>query len=144
MRNPNRFGITALAWQGIYLLTHVWWAVDGAPLDLEHDESYFPGGWFPVAIAAVAVVGTGAVVVGAYRELDDIGHYLIAAINAIAGIALCVYSFLFPVVLVSILFEVVTRDDVARLLVTGSGVAGGVLCLLLAVRERRAAARPCE
>jgi hypothetical protein len=139
----NRFALVAWVWQVAYALVHLWWAVDDAPHDLGGEESYFPGGWLPVAIAAAAFVGCGAVVVGASRELDRTGHHAIAALNAVAGIALCVYSFLFPVVLASVLFEEATTDNLARLLATGSGVIGGVLCLILAARERRAAVRPC-
>jgi len=133
----------ALAWQVGYAVVHLWWAFDGAPHSLETGESYFPGGWLPAIIALVAVAGCVAVLVGASRARKPTAHYAIAALNAAAGIALCVYSFLFPVLLASIIFEEITRDSVVRLLATGAGAAGGVLCLLLAARERRVAARPC-
>ncbi|MEV4621106.1 hypothetical protein AB0J74_20650 [Asanoa sp. NPDC049573] len=53
------------------------------------------------------------------------------------------YSFLFPVMLASVLFGDAAADDVTRLLATGAGAVGGVLCLIVAARERRVAARPC-
>jgi hypothetical protein len=145
MRNVSgsRFALVAWAWQAVYALVHLWWAVDGAPAALGGLESYFPGGWLPVIIAVAAFAGCGAVVVGASREVADTARYAIAGLNAIAGVALCVYSFLFPVMLASILFEERSTENVARLLATGSGVVGGIFCLVLAARERRAAARPC-
>ncbi|GIF76418.1 hypothetical protein [Asanoa siamensis] len=140
MRNA-RLAVVASVWQVVYGVVHVWWAVD-APQGLAR-ESYFPGGWLPVGIAVVAFAGCGSVAVGAARGLRPAGRYAVAGLNALAGIALCAYSFLFPVMLASILFEDVTADTVTRLLASGSGAVGGVLCLALAARERRAAARAC-
>ncbi|MEV4537790.1 hypothetical protein AB0J82_28830 [Asanoa sp. NPDC049518] len=137
-----RIGIVASVWQAGYAGLHLWWVVD-AEHGLGVRESYFPGGWLPVAIAVVALVGCGAAVVGAAGTLGAGRHYAIAALNAVAGVALCAYSFLFPVMLASVLFGDATSDDVTRLLATGAGAVGGVLCLSLAARQRRAAARPC-
>ncbi|MEV4822147.1 hypothetical protein [Micromonospora sp. NPDC049274] len=133
-----------MAWQATYALVHLWWAVGGAPRFLMGRESYFPGGWVPVVIAAVALLGGGAVAAGARRGVSDTCHVLLAGINAVAGVALCVYSFLFPVILVSMLFEGGGADMVVSLLATGGGAAGGVFCLVIAASERRLAVRPCE
>ena len=139
-----KVALFALAWQTAYALVHIWWAIFGAPHFLMGRESYFPGGWVPVVIAAVALLGCAAVVLGARRGLHDTRHYLLAGLNAVAGVALCVYSFLFPVILVSVLFEGVAADKVVSLLVSGSGAAGGVICLILAAGERRRAAHSCQ
>ena len=140
----SRFALFALAWQSVYALLHIWWAIGGAPRFLTGRESYFPDGWLPLAIAAVAFVGCAAVVLSAGRGLDDSDHYLLAGLNAVGGIALCVYSVLFPVILVSVLFEGIDAEKVASLLATGSGAAGGVICLIVAASERRRAAHPCQ
>ncbi|MFB9317504.1 hypothetical protein [Cryptosporangium minutisporangium] len=76
--------------------------------------------------------------------MNDAVRYALAGLDAVAGVALCVYSFLFPVLLVSLLFEGVGAGIVTSLLATGFGVGGGVLCLIIAAGERRLAARPCE
>ncbi|WP_211349505.1 hypothetical protein [Micromonospora pisi] len=133
-----------MAWQAAYALVHLQWAIGGAPRFLMGRESYFPGGWVPVVIAAVALLGCAAVVPGARRGLSDTRHYVLAGLNAAAGVALCVYSFLFPVIIVSLLFEGGGTDKVVSLLATGSGATGGVFCLVIAARERRLAAHPCE
>ncbi|MGI5520547.1 hypothetical protein ACQEUX_06290 [Micromonospora sp. CA-259024] len=140
----SRFGLFAVAWQTAYALVHLWWAIGGAPRFLMGRESYFPGGWVPVVIAAVALLGCAAVVAGARRGLSDTCHVVLAAVNAVAGVALCVYSFLFPVIIVSILFEGSGTDKVVSLLATSGGAAGGVFCLVIAASARRLAAHPCE
>ncbi|MBE1488297.1 hypothetical protein [Plantactinospora soyae] len=140
----SRFQLFAVAWQTAYALVHLWWVVGGAPRFLMGRESYFPGGWVPVVIAAVALLGCAAVVVGAGRGLSGSGHYVLAGLNAAAGVALCVYSFLFPVIIVSILFEGGGTDKVVSLLATGSGAVGGVFCLVIAASERRLATHPCN
>ena len=68
---------------------------------------------------------------------------MLAGLNAVAGAALCVYSFLFPVLVVSLLFEGAEPGITASLLATGSGAVGGVLCLMTAADERRLAAHSC-
>lgn len=138
------FGLFAVVWLAAYLLVHLWWVVDGAPRFLAGRESYFPGGWVPVVIATVALLGCAATVAGARRLWSDRRHHLLAGLNAASGVALCVYSFLFPVVVVSLLFEGGGTDTAVSLLATGSGAAGGVFCLVVAARERRLAVRPCE
>lgn len=140
----SRFELFAVAWQTGYALVHLWWAIGGAPRFLMGRESYFPGGWVPVVIAAVALLGSAAVVAGARRGLSDTGHHVLAGLNATAGVALCVYSFLFPVIVVSLLFEGGATDKLVSLLATGSGAAGGVLCLVIAAQQRRRARHPCE
>lgn len=134
----------APGWQIAYVLVHLWWAIGGAPRFLHGRESYFPGGWLPVGIGVLAALGCVAAAVSARRDVDDAGRYLLAGFNAVAGAALCVYSFLFPVIVVSLLFEGTAAGIVTSLLATGGGAAGGVLCLIIAAGERRAAARPCE
>ncbi|MEH1164171.1 hypothetical protein V6V47_02150 [Micromonospora sp. CPCC 205539] len=138
------FGLFAVAWQTAYGLVHLWWAIDGVPDFLMGRESYFPGGWIPVVIAAAAMFSCAAVVLSTRRGLSDAGHYVLAGLNAAAGVGLCVYSFLFPVIIVSILFEGGGTDSVVSLLATGGGAVGGVLCLVIAASERRRAAHPCE
>ncbi|MBF9127713.1 hypothetical protein I0C86_01685 [Plantactinospora sp. S1510] len=140
----SRFGLFAVGWQAGYGLVHLWWAVDGPPRFLMGRESYFPGRWVPVVISAVAMLGCAAVVAGSRRGLSDAGHHVLAGLNAGAGVVLCVYSFLFPVVIVSILFEGGGTDKVVSLLATGSGAAGGIFCLVIAANERRLATRPCR
>lgn len=137
-----RLAVVACAWLTVYALVHLWWVVDDQR-GLRVRESYFPGGWLPVGIAVAATAGCGAAVVAAFRPPGAAGRYAVAGANAVAGTAMCVYSFLFPVMLASVLFGDVTADDVARLLATGSGAVGGLLCLILAARERRAGARAC-
>ncbi|SBV27081.1 hypothetical protein GA0070620_2585 [Micromonospora krabiensis] len=127
-------------WQAIYALVHLWWAAAGTPRSLA--DSYFPSGWLPMVIGVAAFAGCGAVAAGARRQLDSTARYAIAVLTAAAGVAMCVYSFLFPVMVASVLFEDVTTETVVRLLVSGGGAAGGVFCLVLAARERRAAAAP--
>jgi hypothetical protein len=131
-------------WQIAYASVHTWWAVDGGPRFLNGRESYFPGGWVPVVLGVLAAVGCLCAAAAARREVGDTGRYVLAGLNAVAGAALCVYSFLFPVIVVSLLFEGARTGSVASLLATGSGVAGGVLCLVIAAGERRLAAHPCE
>lgn len=146
----TRFGIFAVGWLTAYALIHLWWAVGGAPRFLMGRESYFPGGWVPVVIATVALLGCAAVRPGTRHGLPegrhglrDGGHHALAGLNAVAGVALCAYSFLFPVIIVSILFEGGTTEKAVSLLATGSGAAGGIFCLVIAARERRLAVRPC-
>lgn len=136
--------LVAVVWQVAYLLVHLWWEIGGEPRFLHGRESYFPGGWVPVVLGVLATVGCLSAAATARREVDVTGRYVLAGLNAVAGVALCVYSFLFPVIVVSLLFEGSQTGSVASLLATGSGVAGGVLCLVVAAAERRLAARPCE
>jgi hypothetical protein len=133
----NRFAVFASLWLAVYAVVHVWWAVGGPPRFLADGESYFPGGWVPATIAVVALAGCVA------SAARDRGHHALAALDAAAGTALCVYSFLFPVLLASVLFEAVSAERLARLLVTGAGATAGILCLILAARERRRATRAC-
>ncbi|MEU5783005.1 hypothetical protein [Micromonospora lupini] len=135
--------LAAPVWQIAYVLVHAWWAIGGAKPFLEGRESYFPGGWVPVTLGALAAVGCLAAAAGSRRELDDSGHYLLAGLNAVAGAALCVYSFMFPVVVVSLLFEGPGPGTVSSLLATGSGAVGGVICLRIALAERRLATHSC-
>lgn len=138
-----RFGLFAVVWQAAYALVHLWWAIRGAPRFVMGRESYFPGGWVPVVIAGVALLGCVAAVAAARQRSSDALHYVLAGLNAAAGIALCAYSFLFPVITATILFEGGDADTVVTLLATGSGAAGGVFCLVIAARQRRLAAHPC-
>lgn len=106
----------------VYGLVHAWWAVAGPPPFANGAESFFPGGWLPVILAAIALVAVG-------RK----GRLPLAA----AGAALCLYSFLFPIVTVSFVFEGPATDKLTSLLANGAGVACGVLCLTVALRRPR-------
>ena len=132
--------LVAPAWLVAYVLVHVWWAISGGPGFLHGRESYFPGGWVPVLLGVLATLGCLA----ARREVDDTGRYVLAGLNVVAGAALCLYSFLFPVIVVSLLFEGFQPGIVASLLATGGGAVGGVFCLVIAAGERRLAVRACE
>jgi hypothetical protein len=134
----------AATWLIAYVLTHVWWATTGEPQFLNGHESYFPGGWVPVALGAAAVAGCVTAWAPGRSGWPETAHHLLAGLTAVAGAALCVYSFLFPVLLVSLLFVGLEPGLVASLLATGGGVAGGVLCLIVAARERRLAVHPCD
>lgn len=125
-------------------MVHLWWAIGGAPRFLNGRESYFPGGWVPVALGVLATVGCLAAAATARREAGDTRRHVLAGITALAGVALCVYSFLLPIMLVALLFEGARSGIVASLLATGGGAVAGVLCLRVAVDERRLAVRPCE
>ncbi|MGW4948565.1 hypothetical protein ACWEOZ_44040 [Actinoplanes sp. NPDC004185] len=140
----GRLKLVAGAWQIAYVVVHLWWATTGGPRFFHGRESYFPGGWVPVVLGAFAAAGCLSAAVADRRELTDSGRYALAMLNAVAGAALCVYSFLFPVIMVALLFEGPQTGIAASLLATGSGVTGGVLCLIIAAGERRLAARPCE
>ena len=136
--------LVAPVWQAAYVVVHLWWVIGGAPRFLNGRESYFPGGWVPVALGVLAVVGCLAAAATARREVDGTGRSVLAGLTAVTGVALCVYSFLFPITLVSLLFEGPRPGIVASLLATGGGAVAGVLCLRIAVDERRRAVRPCE
>ncbi|MEU4426805.1 hypothetical protein AB0F81_39805 [Actinoplanes sp. NPDC024001] len=120
------------------------WAINGGPPFLNGRESYFSGAWLPVILGALAAIGCLSAAVAAGREVDDASRYLLAVLNAVAGAGLCAYSFLFPVILVSLLFEGVQTGTVASLSATGGGAAGGVLCLIIAAGEWQQAARTCK
>jgi hypothetical protein len=105
---------------------------------------WFPGGWVPVALGVLALVGCLTAAATARREVDRTGRHVLAALTAVAGVALCVYSFLFPIMLVSLLFEGAGAGIGASLLATGGGAVAGVLCLRVAVDQRRLAVRSCE
>ncbi|MEG3634867.1 hypothetical protein [Micromonospora palythoicola] len=135
--------IVAAVWQIAYTLVHMSFTTNGGPRFLNGRESYFPGGWVPVVLGALAAVGCLSAAVTARSELSDANRYVLAGFNAVAGAALCGYSFLFPVVVVSLLFEGARPGSLASLLVTGSGIIGGILCLIIAAGERRLAAQPC-
>lgn len=134
----------APVWQAAYVLVHLWWAVGGAPRFLNDQESYFPGGWVPVVLGVLALVGCLAAAATAGREVDGTDRHVVAGITALAGVAMCVYSFLFPVMLVTLLFEGPRPGIAASLLATGGGAVAGVLCLRVAADERRLAVRSCE
>ncbi|WP_433290728.1 hypothetical protein ACQP2F_23640 [Actinoplanes sp. CA-030573] len=106
----------------VYGLVHAWWAVAGPPPFANGAESLFPGDWLPVILAAVALVAVGRT-----------GRLPLAA----AGAALGLYSLLFPMVAVSLVFEGVATDKLTSLSATGAGVACGVLCLVVARRRPR-------
>jgi antitoxin (DNA-binding transcriptional repressor) of toxin-antitoxin stability system len=79
--------LIAPVWQSAYVLVHLWWAIGGAPRFLSGRESYFPGGWVPVALGVLALVGCFAVAATARREVDRTGHYVLAGLTAVAGAA---------------------------------------------------------
>ncbi|WP_203928281.1 hypothetical protein [Virgisporangium ochraceum] len=135
--------LVAPVWQAAYVAVHLWWVIGGAPRFFMGRESYFPGGWVPVALGVLALVAYLAAAATARGEADRATHYALAGLNAVAGGALCVYSFLFPVLLVALLFEGPGPGIVASLLATGGGAVGGVLCLRVAVDEWRRAVRSC-
>ncbi|MEU8234699.1 hypothetical protein AB0C12_34345 [Actinoplanes sp. NPDC048967] len=139
----GRFRLVAGTWHVAYLLVHLWWAIGHEPRFLNGGESYFPGGWVPVVLGVLAAAGCLSAAVADRRGVNDSGGYVLAGLNAVAGVALCVYSFLFPVILASLLFEGIRTGSVASLLATGGGAVGGVLCLIIAADERRLAVRPC-
>ncbi|MEU4623551.1 hypothetical protein AB0G04_26740 [Actinoplanes sp. NPDC023801] len=143
MKVDGRLRFAAAAWQLAYLAVHTWWALGGAPRFLNGRESYFAGGWVPVILGVLAAAGCLLGAAAAGREVGDIGHWLLAGFNAGAGAALCVYSFLFPVIVVSLLFEGPQPGSVTSLLATGAGAVGGVLCLVIAADERRLAVHTC-
>ncbi|MEV6600718.1 hypothetical protein AB0M36_28280 [Actinoplanes sp. NPDC051346] len=134
----------APVWQFAYVLVHLWWAVGGAPSFHNGQKSYFPGGWVPVVLGVVALAGCLAAAATARREVDRTGRYALAGLNAVAGAALCVYSFLFPIMLVALVFEGPGPGIVASLLATGGGAVAGILCLRVAVEQRRLAVGSCE
>ncbi|MFY1689414.1 hypothetical protein [Plantactinospora sp. WMMB782] len=140
----GRFRVVAAVWQIAYALVHAWWAVGGGPRFLDGRESYFSGGWLPVVLGVVAAAGCLCAAVTARQQVNGTGRYAVAVLNAVAGAALCVYSFLFPVLVVSLLFEGPRAGSVASLLATGSGAAGGLLCLVVAAGEWRSAAQFCQ
>lgn len=144
LQQQRRIHVVAAVLLIAYTVIHVAWAIGGGPRFLNGRESYFPGGWVPVVLGVLAATGCLCAAAAARREVSDTGRYALAAFNAVAGTALCVYSFLFPVMLVSLLFEGVHSGTMTSLLATGSGAAGGVLCLIIAADERRRAAHPCE
>jgi hypothetical protein len=136
--------LVAPVWQAAYVVVHLWWAIGGPPRFLNGQESYFPGGWVPVALGVLAAAGCLAAAATAGREGHRAGRYVLAGVTAVAGVALCVYSFLFPVIVVTLLFEGARAGIAASLLATGGGAVAGVLCLRIAMGERRLAVRPCE
>jgi hypothetical protein len=124
-----------------YVVVHVTWAIGEPPRFLNGQESYFPGGWLPVSLALLAL---GCLAVRATgREGHEGGHYVWAGLTAAAGAALGVYSFLFPVIVVSLVFEGPETGSAASLLATGSGAVGGILCGKAALDEYRLAAHSC-
>ncbi|PRX12605.1 hypothetical protein CLV67_12728 [Actinoplanes italicus] len=135
--------IAAAVWLIAYALVHVWWAIGGEPRFLSGRESYFPGGSVPVVLGVLGAVGCLCAAATTRRQVGDSSRYALAVLTAVAGAALCVYSFLFPVVVASLLFEGFRTDAVASLLATGSGIVGGILCLVVAAGERRRAAHTC-
>jgi hypothetical protein len=136
--------LLAPVWLVGYVIVHAVWAVGDPPRFMNGQESYFPGGWLPVVLGVLAALGCLAVLVFAREKAHDNGHYVIAGLNAVAGAALCSYSFLFPVLVVSLLFEGAEPGITASLLATGSGAVGGIFCLMTAVNERRLAAHSCR
>jgi hypothetical protein len=138
-------GVRLLApvWLVGYVIVHAVWAIGDPPRFMNGGESYFPGGWIPVVLGVLAAIGCLAVAATAREKIPDTGHYVLAGLNAVAGVALCVYSFLFPVLVVSLLFAGTEPGITASLLATGSGAAGGVFCLMTAANERRLAAHSC-
>jgi hypothetical protein len=96
-----------------------------------------------VVLGVFAVLACLCVAVAGESE-SATTHYLLAGLTGLAGAAVCVYSFLFPVIVASLLFEGVATGSVASLLATGSGAAAGVLCVITAASQRRSAARACD
>lgn len=140
----ERVRLIAPVWLTGYVVVHVVWAVIGPPQLMNGGESYFPGGWLPVVLGVVATVGSLTALTAAPLPVHETGHCVLAGLNALAGAAVGVYSFLFPVIVVSILFEGgVAEGGTASLIATGSGAVGGVLCLIIAADERRLAAHSC-
>lgn len=136
--------LVAPVWQAAYVVVHLWWAIGGAPRFLNGQESYFPGGWVPAALGVLATAACLTAAATAGRDVHRAGRYVLAGVTAVAGVALCVYSFLFPVIVVTLLFEGARAGIVTSLLATGGGAVAGILCLRIAIGERRLAVRPCQ
>ena len=143
MNVDRRIRFVAPAWQVAYVAVHLWWVAGNAPYFYKDRESYLFGGWVPVVIGALAVVGCSAAALTRDGAKDSV-HRSLAVVNAVAGAALCTYSFLFPLMVVGLLFGGAEKGMVTSLLANGSGVAGGVLCLIVAARERRLAVHACD
>ncbi|WP_049556875.1 hypothetical protein [Nonomuraea sp. SBT364] len=120
----------AAAWTAAYGAVHVWWAVAGAPAFGSFGESFIPGEWPPVVLAALAAT---ACLLPVSRAAVTLGWA--------AGVGLIGYSFMFALDIVGLLFG--NALDVAGFLIRGAGVAGGVLTVLCAVAARRRVAGAC-
>ncbi|MCD0446360.1 hypothetical protein LO763_22350 [Glycomyces sp. A-F 0318] len=120
----------------VYAVIHVRWAVAGAPRFDSFGESFIPGAWTPVALAAAALA--------ANLLFDRTRHrWAVAVLGWVAGAGMVLYSFMFALDLVSMLFGEFTAADWTGFLIRGLGVACGVLTLLGAIAALRRARGAC-
>ena len=127
-----------------YAVVHGWWAVGGAPRFAAPGESLLPGGWVPVAPALLAAVTGLLIGSGAGRDRRSRGRWTLAGLGWLSGVGMLVYSFMFPISVLAVLFgEGVSWVDWGTLLVRGSGVAVGVSIAAAAVAEQRRARGAC-
>lgn len=138
--SPWIAAVSALA----YAAVHAWWAVGGAPRFAAPGESFFPGGWVPVAPAGLASVAGVLIGSGAGGDRSSRGRWLLAGVGWLAGAGMLVYSFMFPTsVLCLLVCEQVSWVDWGTLLARGGGVAVGIATVAAAVAEQRRARRAC-
>ncbi|MFG1841588.1 hypothetical protein ACGFH8_24565 [Micromonospora sp. NPDC049175] len=136
------------AWVTAYAVVHAWWAVRGAPRFAEPGESFFPGGWLPVVPAVLSAAAILLVASGAERDRSSRVRWALAALGGVSGVALVLYSFMFPLSLLMILGGLFGMDldamDWVTLLARGSGALGGAVTIAIAVGEQRRARGGCR
>ncbi|MDN3238255.1 hypothetical protein [Glycomyces tritici] len=123
----------AAAWNTGYALIHIYWAAAGAPRFTSFGESFVPGRWTPVAIAAAAVLAC----------LPLTRPRIAIVLGWAAGAAMTGYSFMFALDLVSALFGEFTAANWPGFLIRGAGVAGGVLTMRCAAAIQRREQHAC-
>jgi hypothetical protein len=122
----------------VYASIHVWWGIAGAPHFDSFGESFIPGRWTPVAVAAAALIACLLLL----RETRY--RWAVVALGWAAGTGMILYSFMFALDLVSMLFGEFTVSDWPGFLIRGLGVAGGLLTLLGTVSAQRRARGACS
>jgi hypothetical protein len=127
----------AVVWLVGYGAVRVWWALGHAPtFEVIDRESYFDAPWLPVALAAGSVVASTLAI---RRRAPSVA----AVVGWLSGAGLLAYSFLFALDLASFLLPWGSVDGVG-LAARGSGVVAGVLTVVIAVGQLRAARGACE
>jgi hypothetical protein len=117
-----------------YAIIHVWWGIDGAPRFDSFGESFIPGTWTPVVISVAAL---------AANLLFTRRRWAVVVLGWAAGTGMVLYSFMFALDLVSMLFGEFTIADWTGFLIRGLGVAGGVLTLMGTVAAQRRVRGAC-